>query len=145
MLALVTMAAAPVTAQTAAAVTGAGEAIFAGGATFNGIPLNGLTLGQGLSIAADGTAAGQFHTVLLGSSLLGAPRHIVVEGEVRAGSTTGNGANFNGTAMLDMGDGTLPVPGVPFTVTTSIDGVELTLDATALPRAALVAGSITIE
>jgi hypothetical protein len=137
----------PVAAQSdSSGVTGAGEAVFPSGATFSGVPLDGLTLGQGVVIASDGTATGQFQAVLLGTSLLGAPQDVVVEGEVRAGSVAGDGsATFSGTAAVDMGDGTLPLPGVPFTVTASMAGLTLILDATPLPTATLAAGSITIE
>jgi len=44
-----------------------------------------------------------------------------------------------------MGDGTLPLPGVPFTVTVSTGSLALILDAAVLPTASLSAGSITIE
>ena len=127
-------------------MTGAGEAIFPGGATFNGVSLSGLTLGQGVSIAQDGSATGQFHAVLLGTSLLGAPQDVTVEGEVRNGSVARDGsATLGGTATVDMGDGPLPLPGVPFTVTASAASLALILDTAALPTATLTAGSITIE
>src|SRR6267143_2330943 len=80
------MAPAPVAAQDAAGVTGAAEATFPDGATFNGIPLRGLTIGQGMFIAQDGSAMGQFQVVLLGTSLLGTPQNITVEGEVGSAS-----------------------------------------------------------
>jgi hypothetical protein len=141
------MAPAPVAAQDATGVTGAAEAILPEGATFNGVPLSGLTLGQGLFIAWDGSAMGQFQAVLLGTSaLLGTPQNVTVEGEVRDGAVAGDGsATFSGTATVDMGDGTLPLPGVPFTVTASSGGLALVLDAAALPTATVTAGSITIE
>jgi len=130
----------------AAGVTGAGEAIFPGGATFNGVPLSGLTVGQGLFIARDGSATGQFQAVLLGTSLLGTPQNVNVEGEVRDGSVAGAGSvTFSGTATVSMGDGTVPLPGVPFTVTASAAGLGLILDTTTLPTATVSAGSITIE
>jgi len=44
-----------------------------------------------------------------------------------------------------MGDGTLPVPGVPFAATVSTNSLALILNATALPTATVTAGSITIE
>ena len=144
----ITMAPVLVPAQgTASEVTGAAEAIFPNGATFNGVPLRGLTLGQGLSIAGDGSATGQFQAVLLGTSLLGVPQDVTVEGEVSSGlvASGGGSATFGGTATVDMGDGRLPVPGVPFTVTVSTGSLALTLDATALPTASATAGSITIE
>ena len=141
------MAPALVAAQDGVAgVTGAGEAIFSGGATLSGLSLSGLTLGQGVSLAQDGSATGQFQAVLSGTSLLGARQEVTVEGEVRNGFVIGVGsATFSGTATVDMGDGTPPLPGVPFTVTASTGGLSLILGGTALPTAAVTAGSITIE
>ena len=140
------LAPAPVAGQDAAGVTGAGEAIFSAGATLGGLSLSGLTLGQGVSLAQDGSATGQFQAVLYGTSLLGARQEVAVEGEVRNGFAVGLGsATFSGTATVDMGDGTPPLPGVPFTVTASTGSLGLILGATALPTAAVTAGSITIE
>jgi hypothetical protein len=140
------MAPAPVAAQDAVGVTGAAEAILPEDATFNGVPLRGLTLGQGMFIAQDGSAMGQFQAVLLGTSVLGTPQNVTVEGEVRDGAVAADGsATFSGTATVDMGDGTLPLPGVPFTVTASTGGLTLVLDAAALPAATVTGGSITIE
>src|SRR2546423_6566446 len=134
------MTPAPVAAQDTG-VTGAAEAAFPDGATFNGIPLKGLTLGQGLFMGQDGSATGQFQAVLLGTSLLGMPQNVTVEGEVRSGSVGGDGsATFNGTATVDMGDGTLALPGVPFTVTASAGSLALILNAVALPTATVTAG-----
>jgi hypothetical protein len=97
-------------------------------------------------IAQDGSATGQFQAVLLGSSLLGTPQNITVEGEVSSGSVPAEGsATFSGTATVDMGDGTLPLAGVPFTVTVSAGSLGLILNAVALPTATVTAGSITIK
>jgi hypothetical protein len=46
---------------------------------------------------------------------------------------------------VDLGDGTLPLPEVPFTVTASTEGLGLIFKATALPTATVTAGSTTIE
>jgi len=136
---------APAAAQDAG-VTGAAEAAFPNGTAFNGVPLKGLTLGQGMFIAQDGSAAGQFQAVLLGTSLLGTPQNVTVEGEVRGGSVGADGsATFSGTATVDMGDGTLPLAGVPFAVTVSAGSLGLILNAVALPTATVTAGSITIK
>lgn len=140
------VAPAPLAAQDAAGVTGAAEANFPSGATFNGLPLRGLTLGQGVVIALDGTATGQFQAVLLGTSPLGTPQNVTVEGEVKSGSVAfGGTATFSGTATVDMGDGTPPLVAVPFTVTASTGSLGLVLGATALPTATLTAGSITVQ
>src|SRR5437773_7464812 len=135
------LAPAPVAAQDAAGVTGAAEATLPDGATFNGIPLRGLTLGQGLFIAQDGSATGQVQAVLLGTSLLGAAQNITVEGEVSGGSVGADGsATFSGTATVDMGDGTLPLSGVPFTVTASAGSPGLIPNPGALPTPTPTAG-----
>jgi hypothetical protein len=139
------MALAPAAVQDTG-VTGAAEAAFPSGATFNGVPLSGLTLGQGVIIALDGSATGQFQAVLQGTSLLGTPQSVTVEGEVSNGSVGGDGsATFSGIATVDMGDGTPALSGVPFTVTASTGSLALILNAVALPTATLTAGSITVQ
>ena len=137
---------APVEAQDdAARVSGAGEASLPEGVAFYGVTLSGMQLGQGVLIGQEGSAVGQFHAVLSGTSVLGLPQEIVVEGEVNAGSAGGDGTvTFGGTARLTMGDGSVPVA-VPFSVTASTGGVQLTLDGASFPAATLTGGSITIE
>lgn len=115
-------------------------------AEFNGISLNAFELGKGIFIESDGSATGDFHTVLLGLSLLGLPQEITVEGEVGSGSLGPDGsATFSGSATVDLGDGSLPFVDVPFVVTTTTQGLLLTLGTSPLPPAMLTAGSITIE
>jgi hypothetical protein len=126
-------------------VTGAGAAAFPGEATFNGISLSGLEVGTGVSIAPDGTASGQFFAVLLGQSLLGQAQEIKVDGKVARGSIATDGsATFGGTATVDLGDGSAPALGVPFTVTATPGSLLLTLGTSALPSAPFSEGSITI-
>src|SRR5438477_4148747 len=122
------MAPAPAAAQDAG-VTGAAEAAFPNGAAFNGVSLKGLTLGQGMYIAQDGSATGHFHAVLLGTSLLGTPQNVTVEGEVGGGSVGADGsAAFSETASVDRVDGILPLPGVPYAVTDSAGSLGLILN-----------------
>src|SRR5437016_3991166 len=116
-LGLSTLAPASVAAQDddAARVSGAGEATLPEDVAFYGVLLRGVQLGQGVLIAADGSAVGQFHAVLSGTSFLGLAQEIVVQGAVNAGAAGGDGtATFSGTATLNMGDGSVPVVGVPF-------------------------------
>src|SRR2546426_7969146 len=88
---------APAAAQDATGVTGAAEAAFPNGAAFNGVPLKGLTLGQGMFIAQDGSAAGQLQAGLPGTSPLRTPQNITLEGEVRGGAgRAGGGAPLPG-------------------------------------------------
>src|SRR5437762_13785591 len=106
------MAPAPVAAQDAAGVTGAAEAAFPNGAAFNGVSLKGLTLGQGMYIAQDGSATGQLQAGLLGTSPLGSPQNVTAEGEVGCRSVAADrSATFSGTATVDRRERTLPRAG----------------------------------
>jgi hypothetical protein len=140
---------ASVSAQTSVTV-GAGG-IYPAGTTFNGIPLNGLQAGYGVEITATGSALGQFSTVLLGVNAVGLQQNIVVEGKPSSGSKiAANITTFSGTCTVDMGDGTPPTPGVPFTATITTDGndqgsIGLVIGLTTLPNAVVNAGSMTIQ
>lgn len=140
------LAPASVAAEDDARVSGAGEATLTEAVAFYGVLLSGVQLGQGVLIAADGSAVGQFHAVLSGTSLLGLAQEVIVQGEVDAGDAGGGGiVTFSGNATLNMGDGSVPIVDVPFTVTASTGGIQLTVDGAAFPPATLTAGSITIE
>ncbi|HJR60787.1 MAG TPA: hypothetical protein VJ813_15360 [Vicinamibacterales bacterium] len=129
----------------ARSVTGAAKGLFGGEAALGGVTLEGVELGTGVFIEADGSAAGTFHAVLQGSSL-GVPQEITVEGKVSEGSVAADGrASFSGTASLDFGNGAPPLPGVAFSVIAGADGLVLAIDSTTLPAAALTAGAVTIE
>jgi hypothetical protein len=131
-------------AAAATAVTGAGESTSQGG-TFNGVSVSGLELGTGVSIAPSGVATGQLLAVLHGTSALGLPREIEVDGKVGAGSVGLDGsATLSGVATVDMGDGVV-LRSVPLTATATAGSVLLTLGTSTLPSATLTAGSITIE
>jgi len=141
---------APVDAQTETSVTGAGAGIFPAGTSYLGVPLNAVTLGMGLSVAG-GWAAGQFQTTLIGVSDLGLEQDIQIEGNA-SGSVPSepNTAIFSGTCTVDMGDGTPPLPGVPFTVViaTIAEGtgsLTLTLGGTNLPAATVDEGNMTVR
>jgi hypothetical protein len=126
--------------------SGAGAGTFPAGATFNGVSVSGLETGLGLSIAPDGAATGSFVAALLGASALGQPQEINVDGRVTSGTVGSDGSvTFNGTAAIEMGDGSLTLLGVPFTVTATTDSLLLELGTWALPSASLTGGSITIR
>jgi len=127
-------------------VTGAADGLFATGTTLAGVTLDSLDLGTGVFIDSDGSGTGTFHAVLSGHLLLGQHREIIVEGNVSAGvPASGGQANFSGTATVDLGDGTLPLPGIPFSVTVTADGLVLVLGSTSLPVAGLTVGTIAID
>ncbi|TMA42958.1 MAG: hypothetical protein E6J82_07910 [Deltaproteobacteria bacterium] len=127
-------------------VVAAAEGVFPSGASLNGVRLDGLQVGKGIITSADRSARGDFQTVLLGTSILGQPQKISVEGPASSGSRNADGSvNFAGLSSVDMGDGTAPLTGVPFSVTATTQGLTLTLGLTVLPTATLTAGHITIE
>ena len=133
-------------AQSATSVTGAGSGIWPPGVTFNGLPLSGSTFGHGVVIAADGSAIGDFQTVLAATSLLGNSQSISIEGKVETGALNADGSvTFGGSALLDLGDGSPAMPGVPFSVTATTQGLQLVIGATTLPVQVLDAGGMTIQ
>jgi hypothetical protein len=137
----------PIAAQTDSSLTtGAGAGIYPSGTTFSGIPISGLEFTIGVDLPAGGTVAGQFQTVLLGLSALGQEQLITIEGEANGGSVKADGSStFSGVCTVDMGDGTLPLKDVPFTVTATGKSLVLIIGATNLSAASVSAGSITIR
>src|SRR5438046_2038163 len=129
MLVMAILCRVPVDAQTQTSVTGAGAGVFPSGASLAGVSLQALKLGMGLTVAG-GAADGQFQTTLTGVSLLGLDQSIQIEGNASVGSSGPNTAIVSGACTVDLGDGTPPVAGVPFTVAvvTNTDGTgSLTL------------------
>jgi hypothetical protein len=146
--ALIALAASPAASQTNVTV-GAGG-VFPAGSTFGGVPVSGLQSGYGVEI--NGTSAlGQFCTTLLGVNVLGQQQYIIIEGTASSGAV--NAANivtFSGTSTVNMGNGTPPTPGVPFTATITTDAndqgaIGLRIGATTLPNATVNAGTMTIK
>ncbi len=135
-------------------ITGAATGLFPSGVSLYGVSLNGLKLGNGLTIASDGTAAGQFEATLNGQIVvlgIATARTITVEGEVSSGSIDANGnPTFNGFCEVDLGDGTPPLLNIPFVVTLLHFGddtwtVALTVAQTALQAASITEGSLTVQ
>jgi len=139
----------PAAAQETSVTAGAGG-IFPPGTTFSGVPINGLQSGYGVEITST-SAIGQFCTVLLGVNAIGLQQNIVIQGTASSGSrTAANIATFSGTCSVNMGDGTPPTPGVPFTATITTDAndqgsIGLVIGLTTLPNAVVSAGSMTIK
>src|SRR5688500_11573859 len=144
-LGLAIIATAPVLADGEHSVTGAATAAFPAGAELGPVALEGLQIGTGVFLEADGSASGTFHAVLQGSAL-GHSREITLEGQASEGSVGFDGrVTFSGTASLDLGDGAPPLPSVAFSVTAGADEVVLVIDSTPLPAAGLTAGAVTVE
>lgn len=132
-------------AATPVAVTGAGAAAFGPGAVLSGVSLSTMRFGIGVDIAGDGTATGDFQTTLAGAS-----RTIVIEGKASSGSSGLAGTTFSGTCSIDLGDGSAPATGVPFTVSigTAPSGAStlgVVIGATALPAATVNAGAVRVK
>ena len=126
-------------------VTAATEGVFPLGAALGPVALDHIELGTGVFISSDGSASGVFHASLLGA-LLGHRQEITVEGDVHEGAgAPGGQASFSGEASVDLGDGTPPVSGVPFSVTANSGGLVLSLGTTTLPAATLPDGALTID
>jgi len=129
----------------ARSVTGAGKGTFGPGAALGAVALQGLELGTGVLIEGDGSASGNFHATLQGTSL-GSAVELTVEGKVTEGSIGADGrASFSGTATFDFGDGMPPLPAVPFQVIAGTDGLVLEINSTTLPAAGFTAGGVTVE
>jgi hypothetical protein len=132
-------------------VTAAAKGVFPSGTAYNGVPLSGLRFGVGVEIPGDTSATGEFESTLLGTSALGQPQNIIVEGKASSGSANGTGsATFSGTCTVDMADGTAPRTAVPFTVTITVDSygkgtITLTLGTTKLSTATVNEGSMAIQ
>jgi hypothetical protein len=138
-------------AQSQTAVAGAGAGVFPAGAAYNGVSLSTLRFGMGVPIAADGTAAGDFESTLIGTSAAGQPQTITVVGKPTSGSFPAAGtATFSGLCSVNMGDGSPALSAVPFTAT-AVSGVRakqtltLLLGPTSLPTATGTDGRITVK
>jgi len=117
----------------------------------SGVSLEGLQFGKGLTIASVGSSQGQFQATLIGTNLLGERQYIQVEGKPTTGSLGApNTATFGGVCAVDMGDGSVPLSNVPFTVAivTNTDGtgsLTLRLGTANLPAASVNDGYLTIK
>ena len=131
-------------------VTAAAGGVYPPSTTFGGVPINGLQSGYGVEITGT-SALGQFCTILLGVNALGIQQNIIIEGKASRGSrTAANFATFSGTCTVNMGDGTLPTPSVPFTATITTNAnnqgaIGLVIGVMTLPNATVNAGSMTIK
>jgi hypothetical protein len=132
-------------------VTAAGEGIYPPDTTFNSVPISGLQFGFGLEFSDVGDKVGHIVVILRGISSVGLEQDIVIEVEVTGGSRAApNVAVISGTCTIDMGNGTPPLPGVPFiaTVTTNANDqgtIGLEIGTITLSGANVTEGSMTIK
>src|SRR5579862_3341592 len=98
----------PVFGQGIPGVTGAGSGTFPAGTKFNGVTLNSLQFGMGNFITDDSLTSGEIQATLVGTSLLGRPQTIELDGQTTSGTANLDGSRtFSGTATIDLGDGGL--------------------------------------
>ena len=144
----ITTAAVAPPASTAASsegsVTGIGTGSFPGGASFAGLNLSRFEIAAGIFTEAEGSAAGVFHAVLTGPSVLGAAQDITLDGNVTQGSATAGSSSFSGLATLNLSNG-VAVSGVPFNVEASGGSMVLTIESTVLPAGTFGEGGLHIE
>ena len=147
-LGLMAMASIPnstIAAGESGTVTAAARGSFAREAAFHSVALTAIDLGTGVFIEPDGSATGPFNAVLIGNSLLGQQK-ITIDGKALRGAIAPDGrAYFSGVATMDLGNGTPPISDVPFSVTTSAEGLSLSVESTALPSVLVAAGAISVE
>jgi hypothetical protein len=134
----------PIAAIGDASVTSAAVGVFPSGTQFNGVNLSGSTMGFGVEVRTDGSAVGDFETVLAGTTLTGAAQNITVEGQVATGRMNPDGSvTFGGISTVDLGTGQV-LTNIPFTATVTAGGLQLVLGGTTLPTQSLSAGAISI-
>jgi hypothetical protein len=133
------------TAQSAGEIAGAGAAPFPAGTTFSLVAVHGMQFGLGAAMTVPSLGTGDFHATLLGTSALGGAQPIEFDGGVTGVSIVQGAAVLSGTGVLDMGDGTVPRVGVPFTATATANTLLLVLGGATLPQATLTQGAITIR
>lgn len=130
-------------------VTGGAGGIYPPNTTFNAVPISGLEIGYGLNIA--NPTLGQFSIVLLGVAIGEIQQRITIAGEATSGQKNApNVAVFSGTVTVDLGDGTPPTPGVPFTATVTTDANDqgtlgLVIGVNNLPNAVVNQGTQTVK
>ena len=134
------------------AVTAAAEGSYPAGTVYNGVPISGINFSSGALVAGDNTGAdGRVSIDLLGPSTPVGQQIITVKAQIATGSrTAANVAVLNGTASVDMGDGTPAVTGIPIVATITTDAnnqgtVGVVLGATQLPAASNGDGTMTVE
>lgn len=136
--------------QDATALAGAGSGIFPSGTLFNGVPVSGLRFGDGVDMSVNGPAVGDLELTLLGTSVLGQLQLITVEATATAGFVPVCGvAEVSGVCSVDLGDGTLPITGLPFMMRHDADpegqgSLTLVIGTTSLPPAMIDQGRISL-
>jgi hypothetical protein len=127
-------------------VTGAGAASFPAGTLYAATPISALQFGMGVFVPGDGSASGHVLVTLMGTSLLGVPIEIELDGEATAGVINPDGSGMvSGNGSLNLGDGLPPLTGVPYIITATASTLSLIINSITLPLVPLSDGVITIQ
>jgi len=138
-------------AQQSTTLVGAGGGTYPPGTLYNGVEVTSMRFGMGIDLpAALAPVVGNFEFTLLGT-IGGVPRTIVIEGIATAGfGDAATGATVTGVTAVDMGDGSLPVIGLPFVLTATTSGpgqgtLAMVIDNASLPPATVTTGSLGVD
>src|ERR671936_3225440 len=109
-------------------ITASGAGVFPAGANVNGIQLAGGTFGVGVQSTSTGSASGDLEVQYNGTRLIGLSQWITVTGWITSATVNPDGTvTFNGSATLDMGDGTAPTGGLTLVATLGPAGLAVSV------------------
>ena len=122
--------------------TAAGSGAFNSTPNVNGVELAGGTFGIGIRTAGPGDLEAQFNGI---NPVIGLFQQVTITGWITTATVNGSTMNLTGTAKVDMGDGSLPLSGLPLTGSISASGVTLTVGSWSLGTLPMSDGFIIIE
>jgi hypothetical protein len=115
-------------------ITASGAGVFPAGANVNGIQLAGGTFGVGAQSTSTGSASGDLEVQYNGTSLIGLSQWVTVTGWITSATVNPDGTvTFNGSATLDMGDGTAPTGGLTLVATLGPAGLAVSVGNLTFP------------
>ncbi|HKQ97664.1 MAG TPA: hypothetical protein VJV75_07310 [Candidatus Polarisedimenticolia bacterium] len=137
-------------AQESTTLVQAGSGVFSGAALYEGVRLKDIRCGVGADVAPIGVGAdGDVSCTMSGRSILGnLARQVTLEGFITQGGVSPSGVvQLHGVASMNLGDGSPPLTGLPFslTVTPNTEGqgtLVLVIDQTALNAALVTNGGV---
>jgi hypothetical protein len=123
-------------------VTGVGGSAFPAGTSYNGLALSSYRFGVGVTLAADGSASGDFEITLLGSQgqIVGS-----VVCKATAGSTSSSGVvTFSGTSYIELSGSSPSSAAFSASGKDKQNTMSLTIGSTTWQVATGTNGSITV-
>jgi hypothetical protein len=122
--------------------TAAGAGAYNTTPNLNGVELAGGTFGIGVRSAGPGDLEAQFNGI---NPLIGLFQQVTVTGWITSATVSGGTMTLTGTAKVDMGDGSLPLTGLPLTGSVTATGVTLSVGGWSLGTLPRSDGMISIE